>query len=268
MTLQELIELAILDAMALLDDEERERFEACFRAASPAVQAQVRREQTRLSHIESLLPDVDPPAGLRARVVQAVRDEMARSAADRTAGLIMPEIVPSRGVSPMWRATSLGLLAAMLVLTVTMFLFQSQHQRAVDQLRTDAMMGTLIDRFGPTFVRDVLFGQDTQRVLFVSNSPGFRGEAAIFVNPEWSRAKFFCNSLTTPDGRPFRLAIVDDDDNIVQVLETFTSNGGLMSRDIALEIKPNRSQGRTLAIIATEEGRSTYQILSRGKLQG
>ena len=45
MTLQELIELAILDAMGLLDEEERLAFEVAFRASAPAVQAQVRRER-------------------------------------------------------------------------------------------------------------------------------------------------------------------------------------------------------------------------------
>jgi len=49
MTLQEMIELAILDAMGLLDEEERLAFELAFRAAAPPVQAQVRREQTRPS---------------------------------------------------------------------------------------------------------------------------------------------------------------------------------------------------------------------------
>ena len=66
MSIQQLIELAILDAMALLDHEEQDQFDAAFRASSPAVQSQVRREQTRLAVIETLLPDVTPPAGLRA----------------------------------------------------------------------------------------------------------------------------------------------------------------------------------------------------------
>ena len=77
MKTQELIELAVLDAMGLLDEAEREAFEAGFSSASPAVQAQVRREQTRLCLSEALLPDEEPPAGLRALVVEAVRKAMA-----------------------------------------------------------------------------------------------------------------------------------------------------------------------------------------------
>lgn len=77
MSLQELIELAILDAMGLLDEREQASFESAFRTASPSIQAQVRREQTRLSRIEALLPDVTPPAGLRAAVLAAVREQIA-----------------------------------------------------------------------------------------------------------------------------------------------------------------------------------------------
>ena len=80
MSLQEMIEMAILDAMGLLDEREQSSFESAFRAASPSVQSQVRREQTRLSRIESLLPDVTPPSGLRAAVLTAVRAEMATTA--------------------------------------------------------------------------------------------------------------------------------------------------------------------------------------------
>ena len=74
MTTHELLELASLDAMGLLDPEEREAFELAFRAAAPALQAQIRREQLRLSYIDGILPVVEPPPGLRARVMAKVRE--------------------------------------------------------------------------------------------------------------------------------------------------------------------------------------------------
>jgi hypothetical protein len=260
MTLQELIELAILDAMGLLEEDERELFEAAFRGATPAVQSQVRREQTRLSQIEMLLPSVTPPAGLRALVIQAVRDEMSRSPSKRS--LLMPTMVKSGRVSPLWRAGSLGLAAAVLILTVTLFLFQSQHQRMLEKYSTDTLVKNMVDELGGTFVRDVLFNRDTQRAVFVSDNSGFRGEASIFVNPEWG-AKFFCNAMETPGGRTYRLALVDENDKIVEVLTTFSSDGGLLSRDVALS--PG-VQG-TLAIIGSSDEAPT-QILGRAKIQG
>src|SRR5215471_5879583 len=100
MNLQQLIELAVLDAMGLLDESEQSQFEGAFRAAAPQVQAQVRREQTRLSVIEALLPDVQPPAGLRAAVIEAVRAQMLAEA-DGVAG-VLPPMIKSRRVSPWW----------------------------------------------------------------------------------------------------------------------------------------------------------------------
>jgi hypothetical protein len=94
MNLQQMIESAILDAMGLLDDSEREQFERAFRTASPVIQAQIRREQTRLSQIEALLPDVTPPASLRAAVVDAVRRQIE---AGQTASgqFVAPELLRS-----------------------------------------------------------------------------------------------------------------------------------------------------------------------------
>ena len=61
---RDLLEYAALDALGLLDDAEREEFERAFRAASPEVQAMVRREQTRAADIDAILPRVEAPAGL------------------------------------------------------------------------------------------------------------------------------------------------------------------------------------------------------------
>src|SRR5688572_1624157 len=126
MTVQQLIELSILDAMGLLDEEERLQFESAFRSASPGVQAHVRREQTRLSRIESLLPEVEPPVGLRALVLEAVRAHMASEVTDDGLSSLVIPMARSRSVSPLWRAGALGLAAASLMLGITTFLFQAE----------------------------------------------------------------------------------------------------------------------------------------------
>lgn len=263
MNLQEMIELAILDAMGLLDEDERESFEASFRAATPSVQAQVRREQTRLSQIEGLLPDVSPPAGLRAVVLQVVRDEMARLKSPAAAAeLVMPGIVPSRGVSPLWRAASLGLLAAVLVLGLTMFIFQTQQTRLLDQIKGDAINQALIEEFGTPFVMDVLFKPDTRQIHLLADDPSaFRGLATVIINPEWNEALFFCKDIITPAGRSYRLALIDEDGKVVEELADFTSSGGLKNQTVKLRYG---FEG-TLAILATGEGN---RIISRARIQG
>src|SRR5882672_10291884 len=114
MNLQQMIELAVLDAMGLLDETEQGQFESAFRAAAPQVRAQVRREQTRLSVIEALLPDVEPPAGLRAAVLDAVRRQILAAGLGGRNGVagVLPPMIRSRAVSPWWRAAALGMAAA------------------------------------------------------------------------------------------------------------------------------------------------------------
>ena len=72
MTTHELLELASLDALGLLDADERESFERAFRAAAPAVQAQIRREQLRAPRSAMNSPAVDPLASRCCRQRDAI----------------------------------------------------------------------------------------------------------------------------------------------------------------------------------------------------
>jgi hypothetical protein len=262
MSLQELIELAILDAMGLLDEREQAGFEAAFRTASPVVQAQVRREQTRLSRIEALLPDVTPPAGLRAAVIEAVRAQIASGTADQKE-LVLPYILKSRTVSPLWRASALGLAAAAVVFGITTFQWKHEYDHLQEVLRGDNVILALNNQFGASYVRDVLFAPDTRRVVFKPVTPGFKGAASVFLHPEWKEAKFFAESMTTPEGRPYRLAVIDDEDHIVQVLDTITSDGRLFSKDIAIKTAQNH-----LAIVGPADATTDNMVvLSRADLK-
>lgn len=260
MSLQELIELAILDAMGLLDEKEQAAFESAFRIASPAVQAQVRREQTRLSRIEALLPNVSPPAGLRAAVIEAVRTEIA-SPANLPSSI--PTIYKSRGVSYLWRASALGCAAAAIVLGVVTFQLKHEYGQLQRLIQSDSMVASLNSQFGATFVRDVLFAPDTRRVVFKPVAEGFKGEASVFLHPQWKAAKFFAKSVAPQDGRAYRLAIVDDNNEVVRVLDTITSDGRLFSEDVEL----NTASASHLAIIGTTGASDATVVLSRAELK-
>lgn len=262
MNLQELIELAILDAMGLLDDGEQTAFEAAFRIATPAVQSQVRREQTRLSRIEALLPNVTPPAGLRAAVLEAVRAQVAATSS-QSEGLFTPAILKSRVASPWWRAAALGMAAAAVVLGITTFTWKAQYDRLHSIIQSDQSLQIMSKEFGEKYVTDVLLAPDTRRVVFHSVEPEFKGEASVFVHPEWKEVKFFAKSVATPDGRNYRLAIIDDDDKVVESLGSFTSDGGLFSKNIAVKA----AAARHLAIISSSEQTGEDKILSRADLK-
>jgi len=264
MSLQELIEMAILDAMGLLDEHERDQFESSFRTATPAVQAQVRREQTRLSQIESLLPDVSAPAGLRAAVIEAVRQQMILGGASETdAGLVMPQFIQSRGVSRLWRAAALGLAAAAVVLSITTFQFIGENEKLTARMSNDAMLKSIVDKFGGAYVNSVLFDRDTQRVVFEPVAANYTGEASMFINPEFTLPKFFYRGPAVPEGRVFKLAVVDENDKVVEVLSIFNPDGSIQVPAVS---QLPKSKAR-LAIFSMEKDGSG-SVVGRGELPG
>ena len=89
-TRDEMLELAIADAMGVLDTVDSTRFERAFAAAVPSLQAEVRAMQDRVVADRALLSDELPPASLRlrtlARVASAIEHERAAAAPIATIG--------------------------------------------------------------------------------------------------------------------------------------------------------------------------------------
>lgn len=263
MDTHELIENAVLDSMGLLDEQEQAQFEIAFRAAPPAIQAMVRREQGRLAYIDGLLPKVDAPVGLRAAVLDRVRGEIERVTRDLSVDQPAPQplMLQSNRVSPLWRAASLGLLAASITFGILTFLFVGEYNRAAAQLRSDSLVQTMAKTYGENYVRDVLFHQDTSRVVLRRASDDFKGEASMWINPEWPSAKLFCSAMPTPEGKTFRVAVLDEKGNVVQVLREFTSRGGIEGIEVPLQ------RGTTGQLAVLLAGDAADVILCKGDLQ-
>jgi hypothetical protein len=263
MSTQELIELSLLDAMALLDEHEREAFDAAFRAASPQVQAQVRREQTRLARIEVLLPDVTAPAGLRAAVIEAVRRAMAEP--ESIPMPAMPsDLRPVAYVSRLWRAAAIGLATAATVLAASTLYLETQYRNLSRSIQADTIFAEIARKIGEPVANDVLFDADTQRVVFQSDDAEFKGEAAFFINPEWQgQARFFCKGIATPPGKVYKLAVIDESGQIVDVLADITSSGEFLPKDVPFKYT---TQAR-LAIIAPGVDGKDSKVLSKGELK-
>lgn len=260
MTTRDLIEMSLLDALGFLDEPERVAFDRAFSSAPPAVQAQVRREQTRLAHIELLLPEVAPPAGLRAAVIDAVRRAMAE--ATPIGDALVPPMVPARFVSRWWRAASLGLAtAAVCFIGSTIYLWNANAE--LERLyRSDEMLAQLASQLGPGYVRDVLLDPDTTRVVFTRVGEASTAEASVFVNPEWKRSVFVCAGLAPADGRPYRLAIVDENDAIIRELALIEPTGTVTPRSIELDARG----AVRLAVFAPSRDALPGVIVSRGSL--
>jgi hypothetical protein len=246
MTHRELLENALLDALSMLDDEDREAFNEAFNAAPPQVQAQVRREQTRFARMESLLPDVTPPAALRARVMEAVRAAIASrqvAEAEETLRLHdpdaisrLPAVTHRRRAAAVWRSIAFGCAAAAIVFGVT----TANLQSAISDLRSqdDLLLTEIRQAFGPEYLYDALLDASTQRITFTSADPdaGGHAQAAVWVNPDWRTAKLFGINLPATAGGEYRLVVLDENNLPVSVIAEFTFTGGLLNREVPVTV--------------------------------
>jgi len=151
----ELLELAALDALGVLDAVESARFERAFDVAVPSLQAEARSIQDKVALDPTLLSDEAAPASLRLRTLARVADAIEADAAapiatigpvrtQRASGAsaqlvdrdaLVREVMEraAREQSPrqhIWRAASLFLFAALLVALY----FNSQQRELSERL--------------------------------------------------------------------------------------------------------------------------------------
>jgi hypothetical protein len=141
----ELAELALLDAYGLLEPAEQMRFEQAFLAVSPDVQAEVRRVQTEIAMDEALLPNCEPSAELKIKVLARIRSAMDMD----TSGMLRVDELPfqrdtlgyigskSNIMSSVWtwRMAALVLLGVCLTLVV----MANTSQRHFDRMFEEAI---------------------------------------------------------------------------------------------------------------------------------
>lgn len=241
MTTRELLELASLDAMGLLDDNEHEAFESAFRAAAPAVRRQVRREQERLTGDTSTLPEVEPPADLRERVVERVRDAMVTARTD-VVGRIVPEEFSLRAnVSPLWRAACIGFATATLVLFGVGYSMNSQYNEALRAGQSGAV-AAIAQQLGPKF-EQVLMSPTAERVAFASTVSDAGADApllqaAVYLDHESKTAFLVCRNLPEIDGvADYRLVVVDETGAERSSIAKFPYTGGLVGAPIPVDVR-------------------------------
>lgn len=254
-----LLEQAALDALGLLDDEERVAFDTAFLSASDSLQAHLRREQKRIAALGVCLPDVAMPDGLREAVLAAVREAIRSerepaSIEAAIAGVIghgagheVPDLPrrPLRRVSRLWRATALGLLVASVILSYATLQMKSQFDQVAEAQDSIQMAEAMLRLFGPDY-REAMMDQRVIRASFASANQRFRARAALWFDPDSDKAWFVFEGLPVAQGQPYRLVVLDSNDRIVNELASFQSNGQFDGQPIKLDVPLNTR----LAILA------------------
>lgn len=246
MNTYELMEMASLDAMGLLDPDEREQFERAFRAAAPAVQAQIRRDQLRYTDLDGVLPAVEPPLGLKARVVAAVQQAMQQVAGRKGDVLArIPDVRSAHGVSRFWRTAAIGSMAAALVFGFTT-MFATKEVRDISGIMQNSSMQAHLAEFGRQFDQS-FFDSNTRFVKFApapaaDAEPGLRGKATLMFDPVTRKAQLLCKDLPTLNGS-YEVVVVDANGNTAQAVLSFNaSNAGVVTQSIdALDLENAKS---------------------------
>ena len=224
MSTRELLELAALDAMGLLDEGERESFDTAFRAAPPEVQARLRAEQARFANAEHLLPPVDPPAGLRARVMAAVREAIASVRGDDS-GVLASIGGPIRNNAPMWRAACFAFATAAGVMAVLYLTVAQQNQQMVARFESGTIT-EMIQDMGPR-AKEILMSTDVRPVAFTPSAPDVHPSvnASLYFDPRTGEALLLCEGLPVADGT-YTLTVRTGDD--AHNLQKIVATGGFV----------------------------------------
>jgi len=265
MNTHELLESTMLHSLGLLDDDERQAYEAAFAAAPDPIQQRVRRDARRLADLGDLIPEVEPSIELREIVIAAVRAAMREEendiriaqeqhATEQTKAVIgritpkapsaratsQPKLSASPRVNRVWRIAAVGFAAASIALGV----ITVKMEQTFEQAQSRALVANLYDTIGAQYLESTIFDPNTQRVALTSQSSAV---AAVWDNPDWATARLFVKNLSTENNQPYRLVVLDAEGNIAREIATFSPNGEFQDFDIDV----NLSTERNLAIYPT-----------------
>lgn len=259
MNTHELIESTMLHALGLLDDSEREAYEAAYAAAPASVRDRVRQEARRMADLGDLVPDLEPSSELRSVVLAAVRAAMreeeneARIAGQtaQTAPVIaridhttpaparvtaQPRLSTSLRVHRAWRIATIGCAAACITMGVVMV----NINQTVSQANNRALVDNLYDQIGAKYLESTIFDANTQRVALTSTNAQDKAVAAVWSNPDWNTARLFVKNLASEANKPLRLVVLDDNDQIVRVIETFVPTGEFQDFNVDVNLNTER----------------------------
>lgn len=232
MTRQELLELAALDALGLLDRYEAALYTRSFHYASAPVQDEIVRLQAEIVSDESLLPLDEPDGSLRERVLRKVAEAIEREASEFAP---LATIGRRRHSGPgetggrlafgasgqFWRAAAFVMTGAVVVLAY----FSSEANRSSNEIARLALMSDteqLAVVLGP-MGRGFVIG-DSQKIALRPEKAGDNFAGAVYVNETTNLAFVFFDGLKRTNNDDYTLRVVLEDDT-TKNLQAFRSSG-------------------------------------------
>jgi anti-sigma-K factor RskA len=256
LTTNELLDLAAEDLLGVLEDAERNAFDESVAAADPAVQEQVRREQSKVAEsVQATLPLVIQSPDLKDRVMDRLGREAgavtAASASETTPE--MPAVVaaassfpfsteaaalemawrdlPTRRVNRYWRAASLVLAGLSVALGAMLLDSKQTFYNLVDIYTSESQNAYLrMHGLGVPYTQ-LHMDSGTVSTRFVDVNGG-NAVAVLESNEAMGQAYLVVDGLQA--GTQYELRYVLDDQDDAVVAHQFRFDGG--SRAISIEL--------------------------------
>lgn len=254
MNVRELLELAHLDCLGFLDEGEQAAFEAAFRSAPASVKAQVRAEQARWAGGDSMLPNVEPPPGLRDRVLDSVSTAMFEVEAAREHAAIVSGGFAGPTVSKWWRAGSIGLLSACVVFAGAFYVVSRENGRLMLAVQDERVLSTYSSFRGNSasdVAADLLYSDKVVRTVFHSGVSESTARAVCFSMPTWETNRLVVDGLNhAKPNTEYAVVLIDANTNEVKAeLGRFAFDGPRKTLEVT-----KAATGSTIAIVAVNKG--------------
>ncbi len=228
MNTRDLLEYANLDILGLLDDKERTAFEAAFRAAPPPIQAQVRAAQLRITNSEmrDMLPAIDPPLGMRARIVSAIREAITAVRSEPLARIGPGLALPGFNSAPIWRAACIGFATATLVLAGFGYKVSRDNRAIAEGSRAISIMDTLVSASDAKFPA-LLANPRTISVAFspTDSNIALKPAARLYIDPEKKIGYLMLSNLPAAAGA-YTIVVQNSPGDATIALKQFEASPG------------------------------------------
>jgi hypothetical protein len=220
MTRRELLDLAALDALGLLDEYEAALYTRSFHLAPAAVQDEVIELQARVATELAQFSDEEPNPSLRSRVLDYVsrtierestafaplatigRPQRHRGASADVAG----RIGAAAGAMMFWRVAVFVLCAVTVVLGYTLTRAWHAHHEIAKAALSDTTRAQIEQHIGPTAKR-YLFDASARHVVLKPLQADAAGRVAIYTDEALQRGLLITEGL---DDVPYELRVSDE----------------------------------------------------------
>ncbi len=243
LTRKDLLELAALDALGLLDEFDSAHYTRSLHDAPAAVQDEIKQRQAELAADSTLLPEEGPTPSLRQRVLDGVAEAveqndhelapLAQIGQRYRATVVSSAEGFGQTSTPFWRAAVFVLAAAVVVLAY----FTTDAYRQGNLIAVAALTGNTAEQLekmiGPTF-KDFLFDANTRWIAFEPSDRDTTFKAVVLVNEFTNEAFLVTDGLPPSDGAEYTLR-VSHAGGTPETVSTFKSNGTLTGARFGLE---------------------------------